>query len=164
MTRRVCLFLALAVAVCLSSTVIAQEHDHHGAAPAGKSTFDKAMLQKVWDAWCTLDPKNPAKFYSHEPNHPFYDIAPLKYNSWSEYESGVKNVIGDWKSAKAKVNYDGIIHQESPTTAWSASTVDLEWVDKDGKDQKATVRWTAIWHKHGNDWMIAHDHTSVPMQ
>ena len=162
MTSRVCLFLVLAIAVCFSTTAIAQEH--HAAAPAGRSTFDKAMLQKVWDAWCTLDPRNPAKFYSHEPNHPFYDIAPIKYDNWSEYESGVKNVIGDWKSAKAKVNYDGIIHQESPTTVWSASTVDFEWVDKDGKDQKATVRWTAIWHKHGNNWMIAHDHTSVPMQ
>jgi ketosteroid isomerase-like protein len=159
MSRRVCLFLILAVAVSL--TAIAQEH--HAAAPAAESTFDKAIMQKVWDAWCTLDVKNPAKFYSHEPNHPFYDIAPLKYGSWSEYESGVKNVIGDWKSAKAKVNYDGMVRQESPTMAWTASTVDLEYVDKDGKTQKATLRWTAIWHKHGADWMIAHDHTSAPM-
>ena len=57
MTHRVCLFLILAVAVCLSTTAIAQEHDHQSAAPAGKSTFDKALLQKVWDAWCTLDQK-----------------------------------------------------------------------------------------------------------
>jgi hypothetical protein len=162
MARRVCLFLILAVGVSL--TALAQEHKDHAPARDAKSRFDKAMLQKVWDAWCTLDPKNPAKYYSHEPNHPFYDIAPLKYNDWAEYEAGVKPVLAQWKSAKCKVNYDGIIHSETPTMAWSASTVDLDYVTQDGKTGKMTLRWTAIWHKHGNDWIIAHDHTSAPMQ
>ena len=49
MTRRVCLLLILAVAVCLSTTAVAQEHP--AAAPAAKATFDKAIMQKVWDAW-----------------------------------------------------------------------------------------------------------------
>ncbi len=163
MTRRVCLFLILAVAVSLTTAAVSQEHKDHVATPA-KSGFDKAIMQKVWDAWCTLDPKNPAKYYSHEPNHTFYDIAPLKYDNWAEYEEGVKKVIGDWKSAKAKVNYDGMIHSETPNMTWTATTVEMEWVDKDGKGQKGTVRWTAIWHKHGKDWMIAHEHVSMPIQ
>ncbi len=160
MRNRVCLFLALAVAVSLSVAALAQEHEH-GAA---KSTFDKAIMQKVWDAWDTLDLANPAKFYSHETNHIFYDVAPLQYHSWSEYEAGAKPLLASWKSLKSKVNYDGMIHPESPNMVWTTSTVDMDIVTKDGKNQKMTVRWTAIWHKHGDAWMIAHEHVSAPMQ
>ncbi len=161
MTRRVCLSLVLAVASCLSLSLAAQEHEH---ATKAKSSFDKAIMQQVWDAWDTLDTANPAKFYSHEPNHTFYDVAPLQYHNWPEYEKGAKSVLAEWKSLKSKVNYDGMIHSESPTMTWTTSTVDMDIVTKDGKNQKLTVRWTAIWHKHGNEWMIAHEHVSVPMQ
>lgn len=161
MTRRVCMSLLLAVASCLTMSLAAQEHGHTTKA---KSTFDKAIMQQVWDAWDTLDPANAAKFYSHEPNHTFYDVAPLQYHNWSEYENGAKSVLAGWKSLKSKVNYDGMIHSESPTMTWTTSTVDMDTVTKDGKTQKITVRWTAIWHKHGNQWLIAHEHVSVPMQ
>lgn len=161
MTRRVCISFVLAVASCLTLSLAAQEHGH---ATKAKSTFDKAIMQQVWDAWDTLDPANAEKFYTHEPNHTFYDVAPLQYHNWSEYENGVKSVLAGWKSLKSKVNYDGMIHSESPAMTWTTSTVDMETVTKDGKSQKMTVRWTAIWHKHGNQWMIAHEHVSVPMQ
>lgn len=159
MTRRACLALAFTIFISLSAT--AQEHEH---VTKTKSTFDKAIMQQVWDAWDTLDPANPAKFYSHEPNHIFYDVAPLQYHNWSEYENGARKVFADWKSLKSKVNYDGMIRSESPTMTWTTSTVDMEVVTKDGKTQKMTARWTAIWHKHGNQWLIAHEHVSVPMQ
>ena len=161
MTRRICFAFVLVFAICVSPSLPAQEHE-----PAAKneSTFDKAIMQQVWDAWGTLAPANPAKFYRHEPNHIFYDVAPLQYHNWSEYENGAKSVLAEWKSMKPKVNYDGVIHSESPTMTWTTSTVDMEVVTKDGKNQKVTVRWTAIWHKHGNQWLIAHEHVSVPMQ
>ena len=161
MTRRACLPLVLVFSTCLSLSLIAQEHEHAATATSG---FDKAILQQVWDAWDTLDPANPAKFYSHEANHIFYDVAPLQYHNWSEYENGVKKVFADWKSLKSKVNYDGMIRSESPTMTWTTSTVDMDVVTKDGKNQKMTARWTAIWHKHGNQWLIAHEHVSLPLQ
>lgn len=160
MTRRVCLLLILVISVSL----VAVAQDHHANMPAGKSDFDKAILQKVWDAWSTLDPANSSKFYSHEPDHVFYDVAPLQYHSWAEYEAGVKPLLAGWKSMRAKVNYDGIVHAESPNMVWSATTVEMDVVTKEGKSKKMTARWTAIWHKHGNHWMIAHEHVSVPMQ
>ena len=62
---------------------------------------DKAYLQKIWDGWSTLDPANTAKFYATGP-HTFFDIAPLKYNSWDEYEKGVKGVLAGYKSASSR--------------------------------------------------------------
>ena len=52
---------------------------------------DKAYLQKIWDGWSTLDPANVAKYYATGP-HTYFDIAPLKYNSWDEYVKGVQGV------------------------------------------------------------------------
>ena len=153
--------LVVVFAVALSIAAVAQEHEHAAPSP---STFDKAVMQQVWDAWCTLNPANAAKFYGKEKSHVFYDIAPLQYHGWAEYETGVKPVLAQWKSATCKVNYDGQIREESPMMAWTATTVNLDAIKQDGKPEKLVVRWTAIWHKHGANWVIAHDHTSVPAQ
>src|SRR5260370_788678 len=76
--------------------------------PAGP-TPDKALMQKIWDGWSTLDPANVAKYYAPGP-HTYFDIAPLKYGSWDEYEKGVKNVLAGYKAAKCSVNDDADIH------------------------------------------------------
>ena len=62
------------------------------AAKKGGSPPDKAYMQKIWDGWSTLDTANVAQYYASGP-HTFFDIAPLKYNSWDEYQAGVKSVV-----------------------------------------------------------------------
>ena len=53
--------------------------------------FDfRPLMQQIWDAWGTLDPANTAKFYSKGPKRTFFDLAPMKYNGWNEYQAGVK--------------------------------------------------------------------------
>src|SRR5215471_8992952 len=87
MTKRlstVLLFL-LALALCASAQTKKSAMKKSTAGPAP----DKAYLQKIWDGWATLDPANTAKFYARG-KHVFFDIAPLKYDSWEEYENGVK--------------------------------------------------------------------------
>ena len=64
---------------------------------------DRAYLQKIWDTWATLDPAQQAQFHAQGPNT-FYDESPLKYNSWDEYEKGVKGVLAGYKTAKFTVN------------------------------------------------------------
>ena len=71
---------------------------------------DKAYMQKIWDGWGTLGPANVASFYA-SGRHAFFDIAPLKYGSWDEYQAGVKNVLAGYKSAKFTVNDDAAMHQ-----------------------------------------------------
>ena len=69
--------------------------------PAGPAP-DKAFAQKIWDGWSTLDPANVAQYYATGP-HIYFDIAPLKYGSFDEYQSGVKAVVAGYKSAKFTV-------------------------------------------------------------
>lgn len=176
MSRSYSLFFAILI-VAMASFISAQtttKTDHQKpqtetksaehAAPSKPTTkLEKTTLQQVWDAWSTLKPENAAKFYGKGKEHVFFDIAPLKYNGWDEYEKGAAPMLASWKSLKATVNDDAQVHN-SGEWAWSVATVNADIVSKDGKAQSMVMRWTAIWHNHGGaNWVIAHEHVSVPL-
>ncbi|MBV8051909.1 MAG: nuclear transport factor 2 family protein [Acidobacteriaceae bacterium] len=130
--------------------------------PKKGGTPDKALMQKIWDGWSTLDPANTAPFYAKGP-HVFFDIAPLKYNSWDEYEAGVKKELAGYNSAKFTVNDDAQIHPAGQI-AWGTATIKFDMMEKSGKDDRGDMRWTVVWQKEGGKWLIVHEHVSVPMQ
>ncbi len=123
---------------------------------------DKAYMQKIWDGWSTLDPANVARFYATGP-HTFFDIAPLKYNSWDEYQSGVKVVLAGYKSAKFTVNDDAEVHPHGDLV-WGTATIKEEMTTKAGKIEMGNFRWTVIWTNEDGKWLTVHEHVSVPMQ
>jgi ketosteroid isomerase-like protein len=122
---------------------------------------DKAYMQKIWDGWSTLDTANVAAFYASGP-HTFFDIAPLKYGSWDEYEKGVQGVLAGYKSAKFTVNDDAAIHGDD--LVWGTATVSEEMTTKAGKVDMGNFRWTVIWENEGGKWLIVHEHVSAPLQ
>jgi len=123
---------------------------------------DKALMQKIWAGWCTLDPANVDQFYA-AGSHTFYDIAPLKYNSWEDYKKGVVGVLADFKSATCTVNDDAQVHNAGQI-AWGTATVNYDMVHKSGKHDMGAFRWTVVWQKEDGKWLIVHDHTSEPLQ
>lgn len=123
---------------------------------------DKAYLQKIWDGWSTLDPANVEKFYATGP-HTFFDIAPLKYGSWDEYEKGVKTELANYKSAKFTVNDDAAIHPHGDLV-WATATVAEQMTTKAGKVEMGAFRWTVVFENEDGKWMIVHEHVSVPAQ
>lgn len=142
-----------------------------GSAQMKKSTMkkstagpapDKALMQKIWDGWGTLDTANVAKFYATGP-HTFFDIEPLKYTSWDEYEKTVKGVLAGYKSAKFTVNDDAMAHP-SGDVVWATATVKEEMTTKAGKVEMGNFRWTVIWENEDGQWLIVHEHVSAPMQ
>jgi ketosteroid isomerase-like protein len=153
LTVSLCLLLTLAAAAQTKKT--ATKKATAGPAP------DKAYLQKIWDGWATLDPANTAKFYATGP-HTFFDIAPLKYNSWDEYENGVKGVLAGYKSAKFTVNDDAAIHTEG-NLVWATATVKDEMTNKSGKVEMGAFRWTVVFENEEGKWLIVHEHVSAPL-
>ena len=123
---------------------------------------DKAYMQKIWDGWSTLDPGNVAKYYASGP-HTFFDIAPLKYASWDEYEKGVKGVLSGYKSAKLTVNDDADIHPHGDLV-WATATIKEEMTTKAGKIEMGNFRWTVVWENQDGKWLIVHEHVSEPLQ
>lgn len=122
---------------------------------------DKAHLQKIWDGWSTLHPDNVAPFYA-SGTHTFFDIAPLKYSSWEEYQSGVRKELADYKSAKFTVNDDAELHPAG-TYVWGTATVKFEMTHQNGKVDMGNMRWTFVFEKESGKWLIVHEHVSMPI-
>ncbi len=129
---------------------------------AGPPPPDKAYLQKIWDGWSTLDPANVAQYYA-SGSHVFFDIAPLKYNSWEEYDKGVKGVLSGYKSAKFTLNDDLAIHPHGDLV-WATATVKSEMTTKAGKVEMSDMRWTGVLENQDGKWLIIHEHVSAPVQ
>ncbi len=158
MLKRLCAaFLCL---VALSLAGVAQTRKSPMKKSAGP-TPDKAYLQKIWDGWGTLDPANVAKYYASGP-HVFFDIAPLKYDSWDEYEKGVKGVLAGYKSAKFTVE-DAALHPQKELV-WATAIVKNEMTTKAGKMEMGNFRWTVIFENEDGKWEIVHEHVSAPLQ
>jgi len=141
--------------IALACVAAAQKAEKNSGAP------DKAHLQKIWDGWSTLDPANVAQFYASGP-HMFFDIAPLKYSSWDEYQKTVKTVLDKYQSGKCTVNDDAELHPAGKYT-WGAATVKCEMMLKDGKAEEDTFRWTFVFEKQGGKWLTVHEHVSAPL-
>lgn len=129
--------------------------------PAGPAP-DKVLLQKIWDGWSTLDPANVEKYYAKGP-HTFFDIAPLKYGSWEEYEKTSKTVLAGYKSAEFTVNDDADVHPHGDLV-WATATIKEEMTAKSGKVEMGNFRWTVIWENEDGKWLIVHEHVSAPLQ
>jgi ketosteroid isomerase-like protein len=123
---------------------------------------DKTYMQKIWDGWSTLDPANVAKFYASGP-HTFFDIAPLKYGSWDEYQNGVKGELSSYKSAKFILNDDVDVHPHGDLV-WATATVKEEMTTKAGKIEMGNFRWTVVFENQEGKWMVVHEHVSEPIQ
>lgn len=123
---------------------------------------DKAYMQKIWDAWATGNPANAAHFYA-QGDRTFFDIAPLKYNSWDEYQKGATALEADYGSSTFTVNDDAQIHNAGQIV-WGTATVKYDMVEKSGKHEIGAFRWTVIWQKENGKWLTVHEHVSEPLQ
>ena len=159
--------VVLMLAVCVAIPGFAQEMakaktaKSAKTASAGADAVNKAHLQKIWDGWAALDPAAQKQYYAQGP-HVFFDIAPLKYGSWDEYQSGVTGVLADFKAARCTVNDDAQIHKIGDAY-WITATIAFEMTHKSGKIDMGSFRWTAVFEKHDGKWLIVHEHVSEPI-
>lgn len=149
--------LAVVVMLALAASVPANA----AQAGAGRTEQFRALMQKALEAWETLDPAQAAPFYAPEPDRVFYDISPLKYTGWAEYAEGVKKILVDWAALKFTLGPDVRV-TPAGNWAWATATFRADVTMKDGMRQAFDGRWTLVWVKRGKDWLIAHEHVSVP--
>ncbi|MBI3644904.1 MAG: nuclear transport factor 2 family protein [Acidobacteriales bacterium] len=147
----------LAFVVCITMSGFAQKAAKGGTGGG----VDKAYLQKIWDGWAALDASKQKQFYAQGP-HVFFDIAPLKYASWDEYEAGVTKELGDYKAAAFTVHDDLQIHKAGDVY-WVTATIGSDMTHKSGKRDMGQFRWTAVFEKKDGKWLIVHEHVSAPI-
>ena len=147
----------LAVAACLCAC-----GDPEPANTLDASKELRPQIEKVYAAWSTLDVDKAAPFYAKEPGRAFFDIAPVKYSSWTEYAAGFKQASADWKSLKVEIGPDFQAHSNGPI-AWVSFTGNFSVEMKDGKTESFTGRATEILQKEKDGWLISHEHASGPL-
>jgi ketosteroid isomerase-like protein len=150
----------LALVMCIMSFPQASSAQKANKVAVESATVDKAYLQKIWNGWATLDAAGQKQYYAQGP-HVFFDVSPLKYGNWDEYQSTVSKDLADYKAARFSVNDDAQIHK-SGDAYWVTATVASDMTRKSGKREMATFRWTAIFEKQNGKWLIVHEHVSEP--
>jgi len=150
------LFFALLLSTTFTLAQAKKAAKHAGPGP------DKAHLQKIWDGWASLNVPGQAQFYA-QGAHTFFDIAPLRYSSWDEYEKGATALVSNYKGAKFTVNDDAEFHPAGDAV-WGTATVKSDMVAKSGTHEMATFRWTYVFQNQDGKWLIVHEHISEPLQ
>lgn len=119
------------------------------------------LVAKYWQAW-EKGPDAAAPLYAKDPGLVFYDLEPLKYTGWSEYKAGVvPNILAKFQTVKFTVN-DDVKTTVRGSVGWTTATVKGDGALKGGAPVHVVMRHTAIWEKRGKDWLIVHEHVSVP--
>jgi ketosteroid isomerase-like protein len=154
--------IILMVMVLLSSLAFAKDKKAAGAATPVPPDY-KGMMQAEYDQWSTMDPTKVAPFFATDADLIFFDITPLKYNGWAEYQKGVVKVFEGYQSMKCTVN-DDVHGGRSGNMAWTAGTVNCHAQKKDGGADDLVLRTSEIYQKRGGKWLIVHEHASVPMK
>lgn len=151
----------LSTAVCMLILMLSAQPGIANSKP-DSSMPDRALMQKIWDGWNTLNPANAAQYYASGQNT-FFDVAPLKYESWEEYQQGAAKLLTDFKAVTFTVNDDAKIYAAGPY-AWGTATVKYDMTHQSGKRDMGNMRWTVIWQKQDSKWLIVHEHVSTPLQ
>jgi ketosteroid isomerase-like protein len=161
--------LVLLTCLLFSALALAQGKAETKSKPAGKAAAgnttvpDKAVLQKLADSWSQLDTDALTRYYDQSASDVFYDVAPLKYDGFSQYVAGAKEMLSSLKSLKFSVNDDATVHR-SGNLAWTTATVKMTTTDKADKSTNLDCRWTTVWEKKGPNWLIVHEHFSAPAE
>jgi len=122
----------------------------------------KTLTDRYFTAWSSLNPDNAAPLYAKDADLIFYDIAPLKYTGWAEYNKGVRNVLGGFESLNLTPNSDLKVTRRG-NIAWTTVTFHLSAKQKGGGQMELDGRHTAIWERRGGKWLIVHEHFSAPL-
>ncbi|MFB3813146.1 MAG: nuclear transport factor 2 family protein [Terriglobales bacterium] len=122
---------------------------------------DVVLMRKIAQAWETLNPDNVAQYYAKDPELVFYDIMPMKYTGWQQYADGVRKLFAGFKSMKWTINDDAQVYAEE-YGALGTATWHIDLVTPDNKTESLDGRWTVIWERRGDSWLIVHEHVSAP--
>jgi len=125
-------------------------------------TFRK-LIDDYCAAWSTGNTDNAGKFYVQDSDLIFYDVTPFSYHGWKEYVPGVHKALLD-NAAEVKLTAGKDLRvTRRGNVAWATVSMHFYEKTKDGKVMEAELRYTGIWEKRGSNWLLVHEHVSVPM-
>ncbi len=161
MNQRILCALLIVVALSFALRATGQTPKAAEKKPTQQDEF-KSLIDRYYTAWNTGNPDNAAPLYAQENDLVFYDLTPLKYTGWAEYDRGVRQVFASFASAKFTPQQDLKVTRRG-TVAWTTVTWHLSGKKKTGEAVELDGRHTAIWENRGGKWLIVHEHFSAPL-
>jgi ketosteroid isomerase-like protein len=147
MNLRIVGVLVIAMMLSIAGQVSAQTKKPQ-AKTAVEAEF-RTMVAQYYTAWSTLNPDNAAKYYAKDADIVFYDVAPLKYNSWTEYRAGVIKAFTEPMASGKLTPNDDLKVSHRGTIVWTTVTFHLSAKPRAGGEMELDCRHTAIWEKRG---------------
>jgi len=135
----------------------------HAQQKASQEATFRKLIDSYCAAWSSANPDNAAKFYANDEGLVFYDLVPFSYHGWKEYRDGVqKHFFDNVSAAKLTAGKDLKVTRRG-NIAWMTVPMHISMTAKDGKTSEVEVRYTGIWERRGVNWLLVHEHLSVPM-
>ncbi len=129
---------------------------------ADDSQAIRSVITKSYENWSAMNVDANDVFYAADAEAVWFDIAPLKYQSWAAYKAGVKKLFEGLDRLTIKPNDDMVIHQRG-SVAWVVYTYSSEISLKGGRVESGVGRATDVLEKRGGKWIIVHEHASMPV-
>jgi len=131
--------------------------------PKDKAFFI-SLENKLWTAWnARLKPSDAAPFYSKDPGNLYFDLSPLKFTGWAEYERTASQALAGGGHAETHINDQDFTVIKQGDLVVTAFTFDVKFEGPQGTPSSFTGRETDVWTKEGGHWVIVHQHMSTPM-
>ena len=159
---RTCFGHIPAIVLILLSPLFAYGQSPKAGAHATDAEF-KRLIERYYAAWNTLNADSASRFYAKDSGLVFYDNAPLKYNGWDEYRNGVTIGFFEKISTGKLTPYNDLKVSRRGNIVWTTLTFHLSATFKTGTPLEIDCRHTAIWERRGHNWLIVHEHVSVPI-
>lgn len=85
------------------------------------------------------------------------------FQTWTAFEQGLDEYLSLTAKKITLVQHDDLEATQSGDIAWSTATVHFNFEQHDDTQVSADGRQTLIWIRQGNNWVIVHEHLSIPM-
>jgi uncharacterized protein (TIGR02246 family) len=129
--------------------------------PTTQEVF-QGLIDRYYTTWNSGDPEKAAPLYAKDPDLVFFDLTPLKYTGWAEYDVGVRKVMASFASVSFTPQKDLRVTRRG-SIAWTTVTFHMSGKKATGEAVEMNGRQTLIWENRGGNWLIVHEHFSVPL-
>ena len=151
--------MVLAAAMTLALSGVAQALE---VASATETARFYDLEGKLWAAWnARLRPADAAPFYSQSPDNLYFNLTPLKFTGWAEFEKVMTPALAGGAAAKMLIGDDFRVLREG-RTAIVAYTFRTEFSGANAP-QSFTGRMTDVWTNERGSWRLVHQHMSSPL-
>lgn len=163
--------LAFALAACALALPACSttERSSGGAGGTAPDAEFKTLMDGYYNSWTVQGGNNSqvsgtaSKYFAKNADLVFFDLAPMQYHGWAEYQAGVnKHFIDEVESCMLVPNDDLRVTRHG-SVAWTTDTLRVKGKMKAGAPIDIAARHTAIWEKQGGSWVIVHEHLSAPL-